>query len=139
MKKSAGFPLTALSAVLALVGLVFYFINCNTNYFVADGMDPAVIGCTAAAIVVEVVLIAVAMKGQKDWMDILPVAAPVLLMVGFVVFLTGRINAIAAIMTFTNNAQNMADLQSAIISMACLLIATIVGVVAAYFDVTKPA
>ena len=134
MKKSAGFPLTALSAVLAIVGLVFYFINCNTNYFIADGVNPGVIGCTVAAIVVEVLLIAVAQKGQKTWMDILPVAAPVLLMVGFVLFLVSRINAIAAIMTFTNSAENMADLQSCIISLACLLIGCIVAVFASFFE-----
>ena len=39
MKKSAGFPMTILSALLAVVGLVFYFINCNTNYFRADGVN----------------------------------------------------------------------------------------------------
>ena len=139
MKKSAGFPLTALSAVLAIVGLVFYLINCNTNYFIADGINPAVIGCTIAAIVVEVLLIAVAQNGQKTWMDILPVAAPVLLMVGFVLFLVSRVNAIAAIMPFTNSAENMADLQSCIISLACLLIGCIVAVVASYFDISKEA
>ena len=139
MKKSAGFPLTALSAVLAIAGLVFYFINSNTNYFLADGLNPAVIGCTIAAIVVEVLLLLVAQKGQKTWMDILPVAAPVLLMVSFVLFLVSRVNAIAAIMTFTNSAENMADLQSCIISLGCLLVGTIVAVVASYFDVSKAA
>ena len=80
-----------------------------------------------------------AQKGQKTWMDILPVAAPVLLMVSFVLFLVSRVNAIAAIMTFTNSAENMADLQSCIISLGCLLVGTIVAVVASYFDVSKAA
>ena len=47
--------------------------------------------------------------------------------------------AIAAIMTFTNSAENMADLQSCIISLACLLIGCIVAVVASYFDISKEA
>ena len=118
---------------------MFYFINSNTNYFIADGLNPAVIGCSIAAIVVEVLLLLVAQKGQKTWMDILPVAAPVLLMVSFVLFLVSRVNAIAAIMTFTNSAENMADLQSCIISLGCLLVGTIVAVVASYFDVSKAA
>lgn len=139
MKKSAGFPITALSAVLAIVGLVFYFINSNTNYFIADGLNPGVIGCAVAAIVVELVLLVAAQKGQKTWMDILLVASPVLLMISFVMLLVSRVNAIAAIMTFTNSAENMADLQSCIISMVCLLLGTIVAVVASYFDVTKSA
>lgn len=139
MKKSAGFPMTILSALLAVVGLVFYFINCNTNYFRADGVNTIVVACAAVAIVAELVLIVVAGKGQKTWMDILPVAAPVLLMVGFVLFLVSRVNAIAAIMTFTNSAENMADLQSCIISLACLLIGCIVAVVASYFDISKEA
>ena len=139
MKKSAGFPMTILSALLAVVGLVFYFINCNTNYFRADGVNTIVVACAAVAIVAELVLIVVACKGQKTWMDILPVAAPVLLMVGFVQLLTSRVNAIAAIMTFTNSAENMADLQSCLISLGCLLIGCIVAVVASYFDISKEA
>ena len=60
-------------------------------------------------------------------------------MISFVMLLVSRVNAIAAIMTFTNSAENMADLQSCIISMVCLLLGTIVAVVASYFDVTKSA
>lgn len=136
-KQSAGFFLTLISAVLAAAGLVFYFINCQTNYFRALGSDARVIACAAVAILAQVLLLVAAQKGQKPWMDVLPVAAPVLLVVSTLLFLSARVNGIAAIMTFTNNAQNRADLQSAIIGMVCLLLATLVGVVAAFFDVTK--
>ena len=32
-KQSAGFYLTVVSAVAAIVGLIAYLVNCNTNYF----------------------------------------------------------------------------------------------------------
>lgn len=50
-----------------------------------------------------------------------------------------RINGVAAIMTFENNAQNMADLQSAIIAIAALVIAAVLAAFTAFFDVKKEA
>ena len=32
-KQSAGFYFTALSVIAAVVGMIFYLINCNTEYF----------------------------------------------------------------------------------------------------------
>ncbi len=32
-KQSAGFYLAAITTVFAIAGLVFYYINCNTDYF----------------------------------------------------------------------------------------------------------
>ena len=52
-------------------------------------------------------------------------------------FAATRINGIAAIMTFENNAQNMADMQSAIRGMVVLAIAVAVSWLAAFFDVTS--
>ena len=52
-------------------------------------------------------------------------------------FVAARVNGIAAIMTFTNNAQNMKDLSSAVVAIAALAIAMILNMIAAFFAVTK--
>lgn len=52
-------------------------------------------------------------------------------------FVNVRVNGIAAVMTFENNARNMADLTSAIVGIAGCLVAAIVSIVSAFFDVSK--
>lgn len=136
-KQSAGFYLTAVSAVAALVGLIGYLVNCGTNYFVNLGIDYAVVGCAVAAVVLQAAYLLVAQKGQKIWMDILPVAVSVLLMVAMLLMVNTRVVSIAAVMTFENNAKNMADLTSAIVGIAGCLVAAIVSIVSAFFDVSK--
>ena len=42
-------------------------------------------------------------------------------------------------MTFENNAQNMADLQSAIVAIAALVAAAVLASFTAFFDVKKEA
>lgn len=135
-KISLGLILTAASAVLAVVGLVFYMTNTKTTYFSALGVDGVIVGCVLAAVACQVVSIIVGMKGTPVWADVLPVAASALLVAGVMTFASSRINGIAAIMTFENNAQNMADMQSAINGMVVLAIAVAVSWLAAFFDVT---
>lgn len=137
MKKSAGFFMTILSAAIAAVGTVAYFMNCKTNYFINLGVSPVVIGCAAAAIVLQVVYLAATQKGHHLWSDALAVLPPVLLIVATITLAGSRIAGIAAIMTFENNAQNMADLTSAIVGIAACLIAAIVGIAASFFDTVK--
>ena len=126
MKKSAGFFMTIISAAAAVVGAVAYFVNCRTNYFVNLGLNPVVMGCAVAAILCQVVYLVVTRNGHALWSDILTVAAPALLMVAAITLVGARVTGIAAIMTFENNAQNMADLSSAI-----------VGIAASFFDTVK--
>lgn len=135
-KISLGLILTAASAVLAVVGLVFYMTNTKTTYFSALGVDGVIVGCVLAAVACQVVSIIVGMKGTPVWADALPVVASALLVAGVMTFASSRINGIAAIMTFENNAQNMADMQSAINGMVVLAIAVAVSWLAAFFDVT---
>ena len=115
-KISLGLILTAASAVLAVVGLVYYMTNTKTTYFSALGVNTMIVGCVVAAIACQVV--------------------SVLLVAGVMSFAASRINGIAAIMTFENNAQNMADMQSAISGMIALAAAVGVSWLAAFFDVT---
>ena len=136
-KISLGLILTAAACVLAVVGLVFYMNNTKTTYFSPLGVNITVVGCIIAAIACMVVYIIVGLKGTPAWADILPIAASVLLVAGVMNFAAARINGIAAIMTFENNAQNMADMQSAIRGMVVLAIAVAVSWLAAFFDVTS--
>jgi hypothetical protein len=138
-KNSAGLFLTALSAILALVSFIAYMVNAGTAYFGNLGVSPAVAGCTVVAIVLEVVLIVVGKKGTPVWADVLPVVSSVLLIVATVMFISVRVNGIAAIITFENNAQNMADMTSAIVGIATCLIAAIISIIASFFDISKEA
>lgn len=132
-----GFYTTGLSFVAGVIALVFYMINAKTDYFANLGVDPVVVGCTVVAIVAELVLLVLSKQEQPIWMDLAAVAAPVLLMVAFINLTGSRVNGIASIMTFENNAQTMSDLTSAIVSMAALLIACLIGIVSSYLNIRK--
>lgn len=132
-----GFYTTGLSFVAGVVALVFYMINAKTDYFANLGVSPMIVGCTVVAVVAELVLLVLSKQEQPIWMDLAAVAAPVLLMVAFINLTGSRVNGIASIMTFENNAQTMSDLTSAIVSMAALLIACLIGIVSSYFNIRK--
>ena len=139
MKKSIGLYLTALSAVAGVAGAIAYGINTGTKYFINLGVNPTVMGCIVVAIVCQVAYLVLSRKGHKPFSDVLAVLPPVLLIVAVVTLLSIRVNGFAAIMTFENNPQNMADLTSAIVAIAACLVATLVGVLASFFDVVKKA
>ena len=132
-----GFYTTGLSFVAGVVALVFYMINAKTDYFANLGVSPMIVGCTVVAVVAELVLLVLSKQEQPIWMDLAAVAAPVLLMVAFINLTGSRVNGIPSIMTFNNNAQTMSDLTSAIVSMAALLIACLIGIVSSYFNIRK--
>lgn len=137
MKKSIGLFLTILSAIAGIVGVAFYMVNCNTNYFGNLGVNTTVVACGIAAIVIQILYILLTGKGYKAWHDILAVLPPVLMIVAAVTLVSTRINGIAAVMTFENNAQNMADLTSAIVGIAGCVVAALVGILASFFDTVK--
>ena len=138
MKKSVGFFMAILSAAAAAVGAVAYFMNCQTNYFINLGVDPVVMGCAIVAILLQCLYVGVTTRqGHALWSDVLAVLSPVLLIVATITLVSTRVNGIAAIMPFENNAQNMADLTSAIVGIAACLIAAVIGIVASFFDTVK--
>ena len=69
--------------------------------------------------------------------DVMSVVAGVTLVVAAAQFISPRVNTIASIMTFTNNAQTMADLSSAIYGTAALLIAVVLNIIAAFTNVNE--
>lgn len=135
-KQGAGTYLTALTTIASVVGFAFYMVNCGTNYFKSQGTNPVVTACAVVAILAQILYLGLAQKNTIA-ADILPVASGVTLTVALANFVATRVNGIAAIMTFTNNAQNMKDLSSAIVAIAALAIAMILNMIAAFFAVTK--
>ena len=126
-KMGAGLVLSVITVLVTVAGLVLYMMNCKTNYFVkTTGTDNTIVACLAVAAILEIVMIIVSVKmGAKPVLDIIPVACGVLTAYALIAFVGSRIAAIGSIMTFENNAQNMADLKGAIIGMiVCILLRT---------------
>ena len=135
--KGAGFYLTTITVFAAVAALVCYVWNCRTDYFASYGISKVVIGCMAAGILAEILVLGTGKGEPKIWKDILPVAGTVLLMVAAIQFIGLRINEAAFIMTFQKNASNVADLESAIAGIICCLFATVLGMCASFFDMKK--
>lgn len=137
-KQAIGFYLTVSTVILAIAGIIFYLINCNTSYFVNFGIKGSIVACIIVAIILEVsFIVSASVKSEKNYFDILPVASCVLLMAALVMFISSRVNSIASIMTFENNAQTMSDLSSAIIGMVLCLVAVIVSIISSFFNIVK--
>lgn len=137
-KQSAGFYLAAATTILAMIGLVFYLINCSTDYFGNLGVSMPLAACLVISCALELVYIAGYEKtGSKLYLDAMPVIAGALLTLALVLFITSRVAGIASIMTFENNAQTMADMKSAVIGMVFCLLAIVFNIVASFFRVVK--
>ena len=137
MKKSAGFYMTILSALAGMIALVTYMVNCRTAYFAGLGVSPVVVGCLVIAVALQVAYLIMTKNGHKMWIDILAVIPPVLLIEAVVTLIGGRVNIFAAIMSFENNAKNMADMTSAIVAIATCVIAILISILASFFDTVK--
>ena len=130
-KMGAGLVLSVITVLVTVAGLVLYMMNCKTNYFVkTTGTDNTIVACLAVAAILEIVMIIVSVKmGAKPVLDIIPVACGVLTAYALIAFVGSRIAAIGSIMTFENNAQNMADLKGAIIGMIVCAVALIFTII----------
>lgn len=137
-KLGKGMITSCITLILAIIGFVAYIINTNTAYFSNLGKNTTIIASLAIAIVALVLWMTLG-DVSPSWTDILPVIAPACLFVGGITLLNTRINGMAAIMTFTNNAQNMSDMSSAVVAIAAIIVAAIVGIISAFFDVKKAA
>lgn len=135
-KKGAGFILTLLTAIAGVVGLVFCMVNANTDSFRKIGTSPVVIAC--AVIAIAALVLRIVLDGKQHMAaDVMSVIVGITLVVAAAQFISPRVNTIASIITFTNNAQTMADLSSAIYGTAALLIAVVLNIIAAFTQVTK--
>ena len=128
-KKGAGLILSLLTAVAGAVGLGFCIVNAGTDSFRKIGTSPIVIGCAVIAILALVLRVVLDKK--------LAIAADAMSVVAGITLVVAAVNTIASIMTFTNNAQTMADLSSAIYGTAALLIAVVLNIIAAFTNVNE--
>ena len=136
-KMGAGLVLSVITVLVTVAGLVLYMMNCKTNYFVKTTGN-TIVACLAVAAILEIVMIIVSVKmGAKPVLDIIPVACGVLTAYALIAFVGSRIAAIGSIMTFENNAQNMADLKGAIIGMIVCAVALIFTIISSFFKVVK--
>ena len=138
-KLSAGAVVACIAAVLAVAGLIAYLINAGTAYYAKYGVDTIVVVCLAASAALSLVRLFYGKNGKPAWTDLLPVCASVLAAVGFMLLLNARINSLAAVFTFENNAANMADTTSCIVAIAGAALAMILSVVSAFSDTAKEA
>ena len=138
-KIGAGLVLSVITALATAAGLLLYMMNCKTNYFVkTTGTDNTIVACLAVAVILEIVMIAASVKaGAKPVLDIIPIACGVLTAYSLISFIGSRIAAIGSIMTFENNAQNMADLKGAILGMIVCAVALICTIISSFFKVVK--
>ena len=137
-KVGAGLVLSVITALVTVLGLVLYMMHCKTNDFINSGVNNAVVACLAVAAILEIVMIVASVKmGAKPGLDIIPVVCGVLTAYALIQFLGSRIAAIGSIMTFENNAQNMADLKGAIIGMIVCAVAMICTIISSFFKVVK--
>ena len=138
MKKNFfGICLTVLAVILAVVGVVFYVINTRTSYFSNQGLNITVVAAAGGAALGLLIYLIAAGKGPHFLTGLLPVCASVLLVLSTVLLLGARVAGIASIMTFEGNASTRADMTSAIVAIAALLLATIISTIASFHDLVK--
>ncbi len=137
-KIGIGTVTTVLTAVVTLVALILYLQNCGSGYFSGLGVSGAVVACMIIAIVLEVLMVVLSIfMGAKSYLDILPVAAGIFTAVAAIQFIGSRVAGAASIMTFENNAENMADLQNAIVGMVVSVIALVFAIATSFFKVVS--
>lgn len=143
MKRQAfGFYVTILAAVAAIVGLVFYFINSHTATFGNIALNRLTIAGSVVAIVLMVVRVALEQPKLTNPVsstvaDICCVITSVLLMCSTAVFICDRVNTVASVISFAQNAQSTADLQSIIVGVAAMAAATVLSIIASYFGMCR--
>lgn len=141
-RQAFGFYITILSAIAAIVGLVFYFINSRTATFGNIALNQLTIAGSIVAIVLMVVRVVLEQPRLNNPIsetvcDICCVATSVLLMCSTAVFICDRVNTVASVITFAQNAQSMADLQSVIVGVVAMAAATVLSIVSSYFGMCR--
>ena len=136
-RRGAGFFLTWLSILMAVDALISYLRNCRTHYFLSFGVDSKIVVLLLAGIALQIVLLVFSRPKFRVIGDVISVALPAIYMASLVAFLSARLTEIAFIFTFENNASNMSDLQSALAGIAFCMLAVIISLIAAWFDIRK--
>jgi hypothetical protein len=143
MKKQAfGFYITVLAIIAAIVGLAYYFINSHTVTFGNIALNQLTIVGSIVAIVLMVARVAMEQVKPGNPVvsivsDVCCVITSVLLMCSTAVFICDRVNTVASVISFAQNAQSTADLQSVIVGVAAMAVATVLSIIASYLAVRR--
>ena len=89
------------------------------------------------AMVLEVAIIALGQKTEGFILNLLYIAASILILMSFLLFVIPRVDTIASILTFTMNASTLADLESAVAGFVFFVIALITSWISSFLKVAK--
>lgn len=138
-KQGLGTVFSVLAVVLALAGIVIYWMNTHGGYY--SDFTPSIIGYAAAGIVVLIGLKVLAeVKGERQWMDILYILASVLLAWAAVSFLGDRVESAAVILGSDLEEGNVLARQSLFMAFAgtgCFILGMLLTGAAGFFSQQK--
>lgn len=141
-RQSLGAYLGCMVLVAAALGEVYYAINQRTATFGNLDKNLVVILGGGAAILIELALLILGQRAYSSLIMniILDLARPlvsILLIWSATVFVTDRVNTFASVLTFSKNAQSMADMHSAIVGIIAFFLAAFLSLVSAFFRISK--
>lgn len=133
--------ITLAAVLLALIGMVIYIITSTTGYLAASGMNPWPVICTVVTIVLLAAKVFMDQKWEKVILDLLLIAASILLLVSFYFFVLSRVQLAADVYFIPVNypASEATALHVSIAGVALYLIADIAMIAAAFVKDTEKA
>ena len=76
-KQTAGFYISLLTVLTTVISIIFYLINCKTEYFANYGMNGWIVICLIIAAAIEVAYILGSNKKEmKKYFEIFPSICP---------------------------------------------------------------
>ena len=140
---SLGFYVGVLAFIVEVVALVFYFINQGTVTFgnLPLNMVTVVGGVIALAIQLLILVLGQLRASNKTGvgvlLDLAYVVEAVLIVWGATVFFADRINLFSSVMTFSRNAQSLADMNSALYGIGAMFAAAVLVILSSFMRVSK--
>ncbi|GFP77545.1 hypothetical protein [Clostridium fungisolvens] len=138
-RQKAGFYISIMTIILALIGMFIYISNGHTAYY--NDFNSRVIILTAIAVAVEIILIVMVQSiGEKQWLDISYLIVSVLLGITTMVFVSYRVESAAIIMGSSLEKGNIAAinaLKQALIGVGFYFLAMISSLVGSFFSQKK--
>lgn len=142
--KSVGFYAGCISAVVAVVAVVLYFMNISNAYF-ADSVNALIVAGSVVGIAAMIVYIVTADRvsgkaGASIARGLLPTVATFCLFAALMLFLKARVYNMAIIYGSSLEANNTAAqsaMAQAVVALVLYLVAGIAAIVAGYSRVSK--
>lgn len=138
-KQGLGTVFWTVAVILALAGIVIYWINTHGGYY--SDFSPKVVVLALLGVMVLVFLKVLAVTvGEKQWMDSLYILAAIFLSCAAVSFLGDRVESAAVILGSSPEEGNILAKQSLFASFAgvgCFVLGMILTGVAGFFNQQK--